>query len=97
MYRDITEQEFEYFRKIRNEAGTFLSENNFEAAFEGILSIKRDVKQSNLHPSTFDNLLNEVVAIGGELSAEKTVTLAKFEQFMMLKLSNPTLISGLPN
>jgi hypothetical protein len=79
---DYTPQTWTHLKKLRNEAGTHLSNNEFDKAFECILDIKRDVKRRKLAPGTFDNLLNEVLAIGVEMSTDDMLTV-NFYNYMM--------------
>ena len=80
-YNDITEKQFEHFRVMRNRAGEYLAKGDFAKSFEAILDMKRDVRIKKLHPTTFDNLLSEVIAIGHELNGDPMI-LIDFSQYV---------------
>lgn len=81
MYNDITVEQYQHFRLMRNRAGEYLAKGENAKSFEAILDMKRDVKAKKLHPSTFDNLLSEVIAIGHELNGDAMI-LIDFGQYV---------------
>lgn len=73
-YRDQTMDDFNHLKLMRNRAGEYISKREFKKAFEAILDIKRDITKRKLHPSNFDNILDEILVIGEGLTDDVTIT-----------------------
>lgn len=73
MYVDPTNEDVEHLRLMRNRAGEYMSNREFAKCFEAILDIKRDVKARKLPPNTFENLLEEVIGIGHNLTDDPMI------------------------
>ena len=55
-------------RAMRNEAGELIACRKFRKAVDCLLQLQSDLDRREVHPTIFDNLLNEVLAIASELS-----------------------------
>ena len=86
LVEDQKESDFEHLRVMRNRAGEYVANYEFNFAFEAILDLQRDIKKRQLHKDTFDNILNEVIAIGCELSGDALMRV-KFESYIKKRLA----------
>jgi hypothetical protein len=80
-YNDQNEIDFNHLRKMRNQAGEYMSKLQFDLAFEAILDIQRDIQVRGLHPSNFENILEEIIAIGIGLTGDNMVAV-KFGAYL---------------
>lgn len=78
---DQNQADFEHLRLMRNNAGEYIAKYEFNKAFEAILDLQRDIKKRQLHQNTFTNILNEIIAIGCELSGDAMMKV-KFYQYI---------------
>lgn len=73
IYKDQTEADFQHLKLMRNRAGEYMAKNNFNLAFEAVLDLQRDINKRKLHPSTFDFILDEIIAIGTGLNDDPMI------------------------
>ncbi|GAJ03426.1 unnamed protein product [marine sediment metagenome] len=85
-YVDITTKQVETLRFARNTAGNYMANRQFDRAFECLLDIKRDLEVRKIHPKTFDNILEEVFAIGAELSGQSEMITIDFAAYIGKRL-----------
>lgn len=82
-HKEYSLYDYETLRSFRNAAGEYMAVHDFAKSFEALRGAKAYIKRENLPLNTFDMLLNEVVAIGVELSADNEITAELFSRYLV--------------
>lgn len=82
-YRDLNTKQLKELNQYRNGAGQYLANKEFSKAFECLLAIRQYLKTNKLEVDMmFFNLLEEIIAIGIELSEDDSLILIGFKQYL---------------